>query len=135
MIVMLYLLGFGTFTSWRGFYWIVNAERASTETNLYFTMHQIFSLAIWGAPFALSGALLIISALTLPYYKTNKTFLLTFTIGHLISVAFYYIFTLAGFEKGLNLLTPIQNLTLSVMCGAMAFIGGVSLWNNKRTQK
>lgn len=135
LISFIYLFGMGIYTSLRGFYWIMNAESASQESELYSAMHEIISLAFWGLPFAISGILLMASAIAMPYHRTNTIFLTTFVIGHAIAAPFYYIFTLAGFENGINLLTPMQNLSLSVMCGAMAFVGGVALWNNKINKK
>ncbi|PNZ65723.1 hypothetical protein CD120_13190 [Staphylococcus saprophyticus] len=86
-------------------------------------------------PFLIAGVLLMIAGLMVPYYKTNNYFLYLFTIGHIISMVFYYIFTLAGFHNAINILTPGQNLTWAVISGVMAFIGGVSLWNQKTTKK
>lgn len=135
MITMVYCFGFGMYSEWRGSYWVLYADKAATETPLYTTMHEIVSLFWWGTPFAIAGVLLIIAGFLLPYYKTNNYFLYFFVISHVISMIFYYIFTLAGFHNALNILTPGQNLTWSVISGVMAFIGGVTLWNQKTMNK
>lgn len=135
MIVVVYCMGFGMYSLWRGAYWVFFADKASTESPLYMSMHQIISLFWWGMPFLIAGVLLMIAGLMVPYYKTNNYFLYLFTIGHIISMVFYYIFTLAGFHNAINILTPGQNLTWAVISGVMAFIGGVSLWNQKTAKK
>ena len=135
MIVMIYNMGFGMYSEWRGIYWILFAERASTESPLYMAMHKTISLLWWGIPFSVAGFLLIFAAFALPYHKSNNYFLWCFVIGHAIAMVFYYTFTLAGFHNAINLLTPGQNLTCAVISGVMAFVGGVSLWNQKTVKK
>lgn len=135
MITMIYCFGFGLYSEWRGAYWVFFAEKAASESPLYTTMHNIVNLFWWGVPFAIAGILLIIASLLLPYHKTNNYFLYLFVISHIISTIFYYIFTLAGFHNAINILTPGQNLTWAVISGVMAFVGGVSLWNQKTMKK
>ncbi|EHJ08450.1 hypothetical protein [Staphylococcus simiae] len=135
MIAILYCLGFGSYTLWRGLYWVVKSEVAAHESALYATLNNVFNLSIWGIPFTLSGILIILSSINLPYYKTKRVFHATFITGHVIAMAFYYIFTLASFEKAVNLLIPAQSLTLAVLSGAMAFVGGVDVWLQKTKMK
>lgn len=135
IIVMLYCFGYGTYSEWRGGYWIFNAEKASTETPLYASMHEIISLFWWGVPFSIAGLTLIISGALIPYHKTNNYFLGLFVFSHVVLAAFYYLLTLAGFQNGINILTPGQNLTWAVVSGFMAFAGGMSLWNQKIMKK
>ena len=135
IFTMLYCFGYGTYSEWRGGYWIFNAEKASTETPLYESMHEILSLFWWGLPFSIAGLMLVISGLLIPYHKSNNYFLAFFVSSHVILAAFYYILTLAGFENGLNILTPGQNLTWAVVSGIMAFVGGMALWNQKTKKK
>lgn len=130
-IVILYCLGFGSYTLWRGLYWVVKSDTAEHESVLYATLNSVIDLSVWGIPFTIAGILIIISSVYLPYYKTKRVFHVTFVTGHVIGMAFYYIFTLASFEKAINLLVPAQSLTLAVLSGAMAFVGGVDAWMQK----
>ncbi|PNZ66357.1 hypothetical protein CD120_03245, partial [Staphylococcus saprophyticus] len=66
MIVVVYCMGFGMYSLWRGAYWVFFADKASTESPLYMSMHQIISLFWWGMPFLIAGVLLMIAGLMVP---------------------------------------------------------------------
>lgn len=106
----------------RGSYWILFAEKAQYESELYTAMHKVMPLTIWGIPFVLAGILIILSGIKLPYHQTSISFYRLTAWGYAIACPFYYIFSTAGFDSGLNLVTPIMNLSFSIFCGATALL-------------
>lgn len=106
----------------RGSYWILFADKAQYESELYTAMHKVMPLTIWGIPFVLAGTLIILSGIKLPYHQTSISFYRLTAWGYAIACPFYYIFSTAGFDSGLNLVTPIMNLSFSIFCGATALL-------------
>ena len=76
----------------------------------------------WGLPFAVSGILLIVSGFLTPYYQTSINYFRFNLSGYAIACPFYYIFSVAGFNNSLNIVTPVINFNFAIISGAIAYI-------------
>lgn len=118
---IMWRLGFGFVSLVRGSYWVFNASQASSESDLYNAMHSVFPLSFWGLPFMFAGIILIISGFLTPYYQTNRNYHRVTFWGYLIATPFYYLFSVAGFNNGLNILTPLTNFAFAIVCGCITY--------------
>lgn len=134
-VTMLWSICFGVASTVRGAYWVFNADLAQHDSQLYDTMHDVFPLTFWGLPFAISGILLIISGCLIPYYQTNLNFYRFSFWGYLIACPFYYIFSVAGFNNSLNIVTPVINFNFAVISGALAYVTFKQLREMKKNRQ
>nr|DAT27564.1 MAG TPA: hypothetical protein [Caudoviricetes sp.] len=121
-VSMLWSICFGIASVVRGSYWIFNADIAQHDSKLYDTMHDVLPLTFWGLPFAVSGILLIVSGFLTPYYQTSINYFRFNLSGYAIACPFYYIFSVAGFNNSLNIVTPVINFNFAIISGAIAYI-------------
>ncbi|WP_057510239.1 hypothetical protein [Staphylococcus simulans] len=121
-VSMLWSICFGIASVVRGAYWVFNANTAQHESNLYDAMHDVLPLTFWGLPFAVSGILLIVSGFLTPYYQTSINYFRFNLSGYAIACPFYYIFSVAGFNNSLNIVTPVINFNFAIISGAIAYI-------------
>lgn len=131
-VTMLWSVCFGLASVVRGAYWVFNAELAQNDSKLYDSMHDILPLTYWGLPFAISGILLIVSGFLTPYYQTSKNFYRCTFWGYAIACPFYYIFSVAGFNNSLNIVTPVINFNFAIISGTIAFIAYLQLRKIKK---
>ncbi|MGM7786890.1 hypothetical protein ACS7WQ_06325 [Staphylococcus felis] len=131
---MLWSICYGIASTVRGSYWVFNADTAQHDSQLYDVMHDVLPLTFWGLPFAISGVLLIVSSFLTPYYQTSINFYRFTFWGYAIACPFYYIFSVAGFNNSLNIVTPVINFNFSIISGAIAYIAFKQLREMKKNR-
>ncbi|MFS4466036.1 hypothetical protein ACMFKE_11640 [Staphylococcus haemolyticus] len=117
------LMTMGILAIVRGLFWILSSEKASHDSPLYESMHELINLSFWGVPFFIGGVLLVIAGISLPYRKVNKVYSLSLILGGFICSMFFFIISLAGMGQSLNWLTPATFVVMSMGSGGYAYVG------------
>lgn len=107
----------------RGLFWIISSEKATHDSPLYESMHELISLTFWGVPFFIGGLCLIIASVSLPYRRVNNVYSVSSIIGGVICSIFFFIIALAGMDQSLNWLTPVTFVITAMGSGGFAYVG------------
>lgn len=117
------LMTMGILAIVRGLFWILSSEKASHDSPLYESMHELINLTFWGVPFFIGGVLLVIAGISLPYRRVTKLYSLSLILGGFICSVFFFIISLAGMNQSLNWLTPATFIVMAMGSGGYAYVG------------
>ena len=131
-LAFILIFGLGFFTFIRGFFWFVEQERVVRDSQFYHELHEIMPIWLWGLIVMIASLKLILSAFFIPSQKLNNVCNYLLFAGGLTTSITYFLMTSASIFNAINWLTWVQFAVLTVVCGAVAFVGGANIYARRK---
>ncbi|REH76213.1 hypothetical protein DOS74_03005 [Staphylococcus felis] len=131
-IAFITIFGFAVFSFIRAFFWTIEQNRVVSDSEFYMKLHEIMPIWIWGILLMIGSISLMVSAFFLPRQPYNKVCSIFLCIGGFICAIMYFLMTSASIFNAINWLTWVQFAVLTVICGALGFVGGANLYERRK---
>ncbi|MDU0429220.1 hypothetical protein QVA60_01800 [Staphylococcus chromogenes] len=131
-LAFILIFGLGSFTFVRAFFWSVSQDSVINDSQFYTKLHEVMPIWLWGVLLMIGSFALILSAFFIPSEKMNNICNWLLLIGGLTTSIMYFLMTSASIFNAINWLTWAQFAVLTVVCGAVAFVGGATLYARRK---
>ncbi|MDT0670677.1 hypothetical protein [Staphylococcus chromogenes] len=131
-LAFILIFGLGFFTFVRGFFWFIEQNAVIHDSDFYSKLHEIMPIWLWGLLVMIASFKLILSAFFIPSEKLNNVCNWLLLFGGGTTSIMYFLMTSASIFNAINWLTWVQFAVLTVVCGAVAFVGGATLYARRK---
>lgn len=131
LLLFILVFGLGVFLFPRGLFFAKEQEAVLNDSDFYVALHHIMPIWIWGIIAILLSLILIISSWFIPRQHLNNTCNWLLLIGGVGNAILYFLMTSASIYHAINWLSTVQFAVLTVVCGAIAFVGGADIYDRR----
>lgn len=131
-LAFILIFGLGSFSFVRAFFWSVSQESVINDSQFYSKLHEVMPIWLWGILLMIGSFALILSAFFIPSEKMNNICNWLLLAGGLTTSIMYFLMTSASIFNAINWLTWVQFAVLTVLCGAVAFVGGATIYARRK---
>lgn len=125
------VFGLGVFLLFRGLFWFSEQEKVLNDSPFYVALHEIMPIWVWGIIAMILSLILASSAWFIPRQKVNNVCNTLMLIGGLGNAILYFLMTSASIYNSINWLSTAQFSVLTVVCGAIGFMGGAEIYDRR----
>lgn len=125
------VFGLAVFLLFRGLFWFAEQEKVLNDSPFYIALHEIMPIWVWGIIAMILSLILASSAWFIPRQKVNNVCNTLMLIGGLGNAILYFLMTSASIYNSINWLSTAQFSVLTVVCGAIGFMGGAEIYDRR----
>ncbi|HEC2186828.1 TPA: hypothetical protein R1942_000333 [Staphylococcus delphini] len=131
-IAFISIFGLGAFTFVRALFWSYEQDEVVNNSEFYLKLHEVMPIWLWGVLLMIASVALMLSAFFLPRqpYSDVCNYMLVF--GGFSTAIMYFLMTSASIFNAINWLTWAQFAVLTVVCGAIGFLGGAAIYERRQ---
>lgn len=124
-VIMTFSYGFRVF--WRGLFWFKEQDSVLQDSQFYSALHDLLPIWSWGIFVAVSGLILIASALFIGSSQQSKICSYLLLVGGFMVALLYFFMTSASIFNAINWLTTVHMAIMSATGLIVAFVGGADI--------
>ncbi|MBZ8174747.1 hypothetical protein [Staphylococcus delphini] len=131
-IAFVLIFGLGAFTFVRALFWSYEQNEVINDSEFYTKLNEVMPIWLWGVLLMIASLILMLSVFFLPKqpYSNVCNYLLLF--GGFSTAIMYFLMTSASIFNAINWLTWAQFAVLTVVCGAIGFLGGAAIYERRK---
>ncbi|HAR5815499.1 TPA: hypothetical protein I1531_001825 [Staphylococcus pseudintermedius] len=131
-IAFVLIFGLSSFTFVRALFWSYEQNKVIKDSEFYLRLHEVMPIWAWGYLLMIASIILMSSAFFLPRQPYNNICNWLLLVGGLSSAIMYFFMTSASIFNAINWLTWAQFAVLTVVCGAIGFLGGAAIYERRQ---
>ncbi|EGQ3351240.1 hypothetical protein G0U15_001164 [Staphylococcus pseudintermedius] len=131
-IAFISIFGLGAFTFVRALFWSYEQDEVVNNSEFYLKLHEVMPIWLWGVLLMIASIILMLSIFFLPKQPYNNVCNYLLMFGGFSTAIMYFLMTSASIFNAINWLTWAQFAVLTVVCGAIGFLGGAAIYERRK---
>ncbi|HEC2144673.1 TPA: hypothetical protein R1962_001879 [Staphylococcus delphini] len=131
-IAFVLIFGLGAFTFVRALFWSYEQNEVINDSEFYTKLNEVMPIWLWGVLLMIASLILMLSAFFLPKQPYNNVCNYLLMFGGFSTAIMYFLMTSASIFNAINWLTWAQFAVLTVVCGAIGFLGGAAIYERRQ---
>ncbi|EGQ3439701.1 hypothetical protein H4N34_000682 [Staphylococcus pseudintermedius] len=131
-IAFISIFGLGAFTFVRALFWSYEQDEVVNNSEFYLKLHEVMPIWLWGVLLMIASLILMLSVFFLPKQPYNNVCNYLLLFGGFSTAIMYFLMTSASIFNAINWLTWAQFAVLTVVCGAIGFLGGAAIYERRK---
>ncbi|EGQ2799636.1 hypothetical protein IO930_002003 [Staphylococcus pseudintermedius] len=131
-IAFISIFGLGAFTFVRALFWSYEQDEVVNNSEFYLKLHEVMPIWLWGVLLMIASLILMLSVFFLPKQPYNNVCNYLLLFGGFSTAIMYFLMTSASIFNAINWLTWAQFAVLTVVCGAIGFLGGAAIYERRQ---
>ncbi|HAR5802652.1 TPA: hypothetical protein I1516_001042 [Staphylococcus pseudintermedius] len=131
-IAFISIFGLGAFTFVRALFWSYEQDEVVNNSEFYLKLHEVMPIWMWGVLLMIASLILMFSVFFLPKQPYNNVCNYLLMFGGFSTAIMYFLMTSASIFNAINWLTWAQFAVLTVVCGAIGFLGGAAIYERRQ---
>ncbi|EGQ0325914.1 hypothetical protein ACSBDS_002179 [Staphylococcus pseudintermedius] len=131
-IAFISIFGLGAFTFVRALFWSYEQDEVVNNSEFYLKLHEVMPIWLWGVLLMIASIILMLSVFFLPKQPYNNVCNYLLLFGGFSTAIMYFLMTSASIFNAINWLTWAQFAVLTVVCGAIGFLGGAAIYERRQ---
>lgn len=131
-IAFVLIFGLGAFTFVRALFWSYEQNEVINDSEFYTKLNEVMPIWLWGVLLMIASIILMLSVFFLPKQPYNNVCNYLLMFGGFSTAVMYFLMTSASIFNAINWLTWAQFAVLTVVCGAIGFLGGAAIYERRR---
>ncbi|EGQ3673316.1 hypothetical protein I0611_001350 [Staphylococcus pseudintermedius] len=131
-IAFVLIFGLGAFTFVRALFWSYEQDQVVNNSEFYLKLHEVMPIWLWGVMLMIASIILMLSVFFLPKQPYNNVCNYLLLFGGFSTAIMYFLMTSASIFNAINWLTWAQFAVLTVVCGAIGFLGGAAIYERRQ---
>ncbi|MEJ7541048.1 hypothetical protein [Staphylococcus intermedius] len=131
-IAFVLIFGLGAFTFVRALFWSYEQNEVINDSEFYTKLNEVMPIWLWGVLLMIASLILMLSVFFLPKQPYNNVCNYLLLFGGFSTAIMYFLMTSASIFNAINWLTWAQFAVLTVVCGAIGFLGGAAIYERRK---
>ncbi|EIS6535454.1 hypothetical protein LN325_002234 [Staphylococcus pseudintermedius] len=131
-IAFISIFGLGAFTFVRALFWSYEQDEVINDSEFYTKLNEVMPIWLWGVLLMIASLILMLSVFFLPKQPYNNICNYLLLFGGFSTAIMYFLMTSASIFNAINWLTWAQFAVLTVVCGAIGFLGGATIYERRQ---
>ncbi|EGQ2712167.1 hypothetical protein DWS95_10000 [Staphylococcus pseudintermedius] len=131
-IAFISIFGLGAFTFVRALFWSYEQNEVINDSEFYTKLNEVMPIWLWGVLLMIASLILMLSVFFLPKQPYNNVCNYLLMFGGFSTAIMYFLMTSASIFNAINWLTWAQFAVLTVVCGAIGFLGGAAIYERRQ---
>ncbi|HEC2193734.1 TPA: hypothetical protein R1939_000358 [Staphylococcus delphini] len=131
-IAFVLIFGLGAFTFVRALFWSYEQNEVINDSEFYTKLNEVMPIWLWGVLLMIASLILMLSVFFLPKQPYNNVCNYLLMFGGFSTAFMYFLMTSASIFNAINWLTWAQFAVLTVVCGAIGFLGGAAIYERRK---